>query len=280
MALMLLKHQKKVNRGFVHTLIVAQRLFSERPQEKDRETIQGLPEAEDHHWEPSKPLTKTGQSNDENSYDDEEHSDPRAEISHKEALSPDPHERTQNYENPSKGAKEIYDEAPEEILEERPQEQYEDYEESYEENYEENPENHHTPEQVLSTLPGVLQTIANSPDASRSHPSEKDNHDVSSPNSPYSDLEDNVIPLEVLEAHTPDDGTVKEQVFNDSRQEEIGSQLSQIVDDKLNEGEIYGENLEHCTFLLFLGPKSFLSDSLFQLTRRQLMCLKILKQAA
>ena len=90
-----------------------------------------------------------------------------------------------------------------------------------------------------------------------------------------------MIPLEVLEAHTTDDGTVEERVFNDSRQEEIGSQLSQIVDDKLNEGEIYGENLEHCTFLLFLGwRKSFPSDSLFQLTRRQLMCLKILKQAA
>ena len=59
-----------------------------------------------------------------------------------------------------------------------------------------------------------------------------------------------MIPLEVLEADSTGGGSVEEQVSNDSHHEETSPQLSQIID-KLNEGHVYKENLEHCMFLLF-----------------------------
>jgi hypothetical protein len=229
--------------------------FSESPEEKDQETIQGLPKAENHHRELSEPLLKTGHSTHGKSHDEEEHNDPLAEISHEEDFAPEPHEGTQNHESLSKIAKEIYDDGPSEIGEERPQDQYdENYEETYDENYEENPENHHTPGQVLSALPDVPQTVTNSHNASRSQPSEQDSHDGSPPNPPNPDLEGNVIALEVLEADSTDGGSVVEQVSNDSHQEETGSQLLQF-DDKQ---DIYEENLEHCKFLLFFKGIPFL----------------------
>lgn len=240
-AVVLLCRREKVRRIVVYLVIVAQPLFSENPEEKDRETIHTPHEAEDH-WKPLEPLLGTGRTINENSHDNKELNDPRAEISYEEeepAL--DTHEDAQNHENPPEGA-EVPNQAFEETNEEEPQELLEEsYNETYDEGYEENSD---TPEQVLSTLPDVQQTTADNRDSSYPHLSEQGSHEVS-PLHP--DLEDNVIPLELLEADPTNNGPV-EQASNESYQVATGAQLSKIVGENLDEGDAHEENFEHCRF--------------------------------
>jgi hypothetical protein len=240
-ALVLLGRREKVRQTVVYLVIVAQPLFSENPEEKDQKTIHTPHEAEDH-WKPLEPLLGTGWTINENSHDDKELNDPRAEISHEEEPALDTHEDAQNHENPSEGA-EVPNQAFEETSEEGPQELLEEsYDETYDEGYEENSD---TPEQVLSALPDVQQTTADNHDSSYPHLSEQGSHEVS-PLHP--DLEDNVIPLELLEADPTDNGPV-EQVSNESYQVATGAQLSKIVGKNLDEVDVHEEKFEHCRFL-------------------------------
>ena len=234
---------KVIRKTVVHPVVVAQPLFSENPEEKDQETIPRLHEAEDQHWKPSEPLSGTGLSTNENNYDDKEHNGPRAEISHEEESALDTHEDSQDHENPSEGANEVYHQALEETSEEGPQGPLEEsYDETYDEGYEVNPENSNTPEQVLSALPDVPQTTADDHNASSPHASEQGSREAS-PLHP--DLEDNVIPLELLETDSTDDGPV-EQASNESYQVATGPQLSKTVGESLDEGDLREENFEHC----------------------------------
>jgi hypothetical protein len=232
---------RRLGRLLFYLVIVAQPLFSENPEEKDQKTIHTPHEAEDH-WKPLEPLLGTGWTINENSHDDKELNDPRAEISHEEEPALDTHEDAQNHENPSEGA-EVPNQAFEETSEEGPQELLEEsYDETYDEGYEENSD---TPEQVLSALPDVQQTTADNHDSSYPHLSEQGSHEVS-PLHP--DLEDNVIPLELLEADPTDNGPV-EQVSNESYQVATGAQLSKIVGKNLDEVDVHEEKFEHCRFL-------------------------------
>ena len=226
------------------------RYFLENIEEKEQETIQRPHEAEDQRWKPLEPLSSTGWSTNESSYDDEEHNDRRAEINHEEEpndlraeinheeeATSDTHEGAQNHENPSEGAEEVLNQAVEEIGEEDPQEPLE---ESYDEGYEVNPDDSHTSE-VLSALPDVPQTMAENHDISRL--SEQGSHEASP------DLEDNVISLELLEADSTDDGSI-EQASNESYRVTTGPQLSKMVGEDLNEGDFHERNIAHCRFSL------------------------------
>jgi hypothetical protein len=236
-------------------VVVAQPLFSEHPEEEDQETIQRFHEAEDQHGKTLEPLSGAGWSINESSHDDKEHNDPGAEISHEEEFALDTHEDAQNHENLSEGADEVRNQAFEETSEEGPQELLEETcDETYDEGYEVNPENSDTPEQVLPALPDVPQTTADNHNTSCFHASEQGRHEVS-PLHP--DLEDNVIPLELLEADSTDNGPV-EQASNESYRVAIGPQPSKTTGENLNEGDLHEENFEHCRSFFGGQGNSFL----------------------
>lgn len=258
-ALVLLgRREKVIRRTVVYLVIVAQPLFSDNPEEKDQETIQTpleADEAEDQHWKPLEPLLGTV------SFDDKELNDPRTEISHEEGPALDTHVDAQNHENPSEGAEEVPNQAFEETSEEGPQDLLEDtYDETYDEAYEENSD---TPEHVLSALPDVQQTTTDDHNGSSPHLSEQGSHEVSPL---LADPEDNVIPLELLEAESTDDGPV-EQVSNESYRVATGAQLSKTVGENLNEEDLHEENLEHCRFF-WREEGDFLFDALFFFSQR------------
>ena len=102
-------------------------------------------------------------------------------------------------------------------------------------------------EQVLvSALPDVQQTTADNRNASCPHLSKRGSHEVS-PLHP--DLEGSVIPSELLEA---DSAVNAEQSSNEPCRVATDAQLSEIVGENLNEGDLYEENFEHCRFF-FVG---------------------------
>jgi len=252
MALVLLSRQEKVIRRIVvYPMIVAQSLFSENIEEKERETIQKLHDVEDQRWKPLEPLSSTDWSTNENSYDDEEHNDRRAEISHEEEATSDTHEGAQSHENPSEGAEEVHNQAVEETGEDPQEPLEESYHEVYDGEYEVNPENSDTSEQVLSALPDVPQTMAKNHNASSPRLSEQGSHEASPL---HLDLEYNVISLELLEADSTNNGSV-ERAPNESYRVTTDLQLSKTVGENLNEGGFHEQNFEHCRFFSWGGRK-------------------------